>query len=127
MGDDEDGARIFAQMMLEPVHAFGIEMVGGLVEQQQIGPAQQKLGQRHAALFAARKIVDRGIARRAAHRIHRLLHLRFEVPQVLRVDHVLQLARLLGILIIIVGHQRVVLIEDRLLVRPPLPSHCPSH
>ena len=53
MGDDQDGARIVAQMMLEPVHAFGIEMVGRLVEQQQVGLAQQQLGQRHAALFTA--------------------------------------------------------------------------
>ncbi len=115
MGDDQDGARIVAQMMLEPVDAFGVEMVGGLVEQQQVGLAQQQLGQRHAALFAAREIVDRGLARRAAHGIHRLLDLRFEVPQVLRVDHVLQLARLLGILVVIVRHQRIVLVEDRLL------------
>ena len=90
-------------------------MVGRFVEQQQVGLAQQQLGERHAALFTAREIVDRGIARRAAQRVHRLLDLGFEVPQVLRVDHVLQLAGLLGILVVVVGHQRVVLVEDRLL------------
>ena len=37
MGDDQDGAGIIAQVMLEPVDALGIEVVGGLVEQQQIG------------------------------------------------------------------------------------------
>ena len=58
MGDDENGTGIVGQMMLEPVHAFGVEMVGGLVEQQQVGLAQQELGQRHAAFFTAREIVD---------------------------------------------------------------------
>ena len=34
MGDDEDSARIGAQMALEPVDGLGVEMVGRLVEQQ---------------------------------------------------------------------------------------------
>jgi hypothetical protein len=51
MGDNENGPGIFGQMMLEPVHALGVEMVGGFIEQQEIGLAQQKLRERHAALF----------------------------------------------------------------------------
>ena len=36
VGDRDDGARIGGQMGFEPLHAFGVEMVGGLVEQQQV-------------------------------------------------------------------------------------------
>ena len=45
VGHDQDGAGIFAQMAFEPGHGLGVEMVGGLVEQQ---PAQ-----RHTAPLAA--------------------------------------------------------------------------
>src|SRR5262249_62371984 len=36
VGDDQDRARIIAQMTLEPTDRLGIEMIGGFVEQQQI-------------------------------------------------------------------------------------------
>ncbi len=52
MGDHDDGAGIIAQMMLEPGHAFGIEMVGRLVEQENVGLGEQQLAKRHAALLA---------------------------------------------------------------------------
>ena len=120
MGDDEDGAGIFAQVMLQPGDAFGIEMVGGLVQQQQIGLAQQQLGQGDAAPFAARQVVDRCLARRAAQGIHGLIDLGVEVPQVLVVDDVLQLGHLIGRLVGIVHGQFVVAVEDGLLGRHPL-------
>ena len=53
VGDDQDGARIIAQMAFQPVHALGVEMVGRLVEQQQIGLVEQQPAQRDAALLAA--------------------------------------------------------------------------
>ena len=40
VGDDEDRARILPQMPLEPGGRLGVEMVGGLVEQQQLGLLQ---------------------------------------------------------------------------------------
>src|SRR6516164_3005107 len=36
MGDDQDRARIVAQMAFEPAHRFGVEMVGRLVEQEKV-------------------------------------------------------------------------------------------
>ena len=54
VGDDEDGARIVAQVALEPQHRFGIEVVGRLVEQQKLGLLQQQPAQRDAAALAAR-------------------------------------------------------------------------
>ena len=120
MGDDQDGARIGAEMVLEPVDRFGIEMVGRLVEQQEVGLAQQELGQGHPPLLAAGQPVDRGGAGRAAQRIHRLLDLGIEIPQVLRIDDVLELRGLVGILFAVVVHEGVVLVEHRLLGRHPL-------
>ncbi len=43
MGDDEDRARIFAQVVFQPVDGFGVEMVGRLVQQQQIGLSSSNL------------------------------------------------------------------------------------
>ena len=49
--------RIAAEIVLEPVARFEVEVVGGLVEQQQPRLAQQQLGQRQAHLPAARKML----------------------------------------------------------------------
>ena len=37
VGDGEDRARVLGQVLLQPLHALGVEMVGRLVEQQQVG------------------------------------------------------------------------------------------
>ena len=115
VGDDQDGARIFAQMAFQPVHALGVEMVGRLVQQQQIGLVEQQFAQRDAAALAARKFGYLGVVGRAAQRVHRQIDLAVEVPQVLAVDLVLQLGHLVGGLVRIVGGDLVVAVEDRLL------------
>ena len=53
--DRDDGAGIVLQEPLEPRDRFGVEVVGRLVEQQQIGRLQQQPAQRHAAALAARQ------------------------------------------------------------------------
>ena len=53
MADDDHGARIVRQMVLQPQRAFEIEIVGRLVEQQQIGRGEQHRGQRDAHAPAA--------------------------------------------------------------------------
>ena len=120
MRHEDHAARVLLQELLEPRDAFRIEMVGRLVEQQDVGLRQQQLGQRHAAPLAARELVDVGIARRAAQRVERLLDLRVEVPQVLRVDLVLQRRHLVGGLVGIVRRDLVEAIDDRLLLRDAL-------
>ena len=99
MGDGDDGALVLLEVLLEPEHALGVEVVGGLVQQQQVGLLQQQLAQRHATALAAGEVGDGLVAGRAAQRVHRLLELRVEVPAVLGVDLGLELAHLL--------HQRV--------------------
>ena len=55
MADDDHGARIVRQMILEPQRAFEIEIVGRLVQQQQIGRREQGRGERDAHPPAAGK------------------------------------------------------------------------
>ncbi len=58
-----------------------------------------------------------GVARRAAQRIERLFDLAIEIPQILRVDLVLQRRHLVRRLVGVVGGDFVVAVEDRLLLR----------
>ncbi len=75
VGDDQDGAGIIAQMAFQPVHALGVEMVGRLVEQQQVGLIEQQPAERDAAALAARELGDVGVVGRAAQRVHRQIDL----------------------------------------------------
>ena len=55
MADDQHRAAITAQEILQPQHAFEIEIVGGFVQQQQVGAGEQDRGERHAHAPAAGK------------------------------------------------------------------------
>ena len=99
VGHGDDGAVVGREVLLEPQHRLGVEVVGGLVEQQQVGLLQQQLAQRDAAALTTGEHGDVGVRRRAAQGVHRLLELGVEVPRVGGVDRLLELAHLL--------HQRV--------------------
>ncbi len=99
MGDEDDVAGIIDEMLLQPLHALGVEVVGRFVEQQDIRLLQQQPGQRDAALLAAGEVVDAGVAGRAAQRVHRDLELVVECPAVDGVDFFLKFAHF--------GHKRV--------------------
>ena len=53
MADDDHGLGVARQMLLQPQRAFEIEIVGRLVEQQQIGFGEQRRRERHAHAPAA--------------------------------------------------------------------------
>jgi hypothetical protein len=53
-----DGARVVAQEALEPQDRLEVEVVGRLVEQQQVGSREQDLGERDPHLPAARQRRD---------------------------------------------------------------------
>ena len=53
MGDGEYRALEFQQVFLQPFHAFHVQMVGGLVQQQNIRLLQQQSRQVYSGLFAA--------------------------------------------------------------------------
>ena len=95
MGDEDDVAGIFLEEVLQPANALGVQVVGRLVEQQDVRLFEQQSNQRHAALLTTRQVRDRAVGRRAAHRLHRLLQLRIEAPAVGGVDLRLKLAHLL--------------------------------
>ncbi len=57
VGDKDVAEGISAEIVLEPVAGFEIEVVGRLVEQQQVRLGQQQLGQRDAHLPAAAELV----------------------------------------------------------------------
>ena len=94
MGDGNDGARIILEKALQPGDQFRIEVVGRLVEQQEIGPLQQETAQRHPPPLAAGESGYLGVARRTAQRVHRDLDDAVEFPPVGLVDLFLQLALL---------------------------------
>jgi len=117
VGDEDHAARVLLEEVLEPGDALGVEVVGGLVEQQDVRLRQQEPRQRYAALLAARELGYVRLTRRAAQRVERLLDLGVEVPQAKRVDLVLERRHLIGGLLRVVGGDLVVAVEDGLLLR----------
>ncbi len=69
VGNGHHGAGETVQELFEPIHRFGVQVVGRLVEQQHVRLGQQQLAQRHAALFTAGQLADDGIPGRQAQRI----------------------------------------------------------
>ena len=89
MGDEHDRARVVGEKRLEPVDRLDVEVVGRLVEQQQVGLADQRARQQHAAPPAARQRVDAGVGRQLEAREHQL-HALLEAPAVALLELVLQ-------------------------------------
>ncbi|MCY1326465.1 hypothetical protein D3C81_1612770 [compost metagenome] len=58
MGDQQHAAAERQQQVFEPADRFDVEVVGGLVQQQDVGFGHQRLRQRHALLQAAGERVD---------------------------------------------------------------------
>ena len=103
--DRDDGSEIVLEEPLQPGHRLGVEMVGRLVEQQQVGRLQQQPAEGDAPALAAGQRGDVGIRRRQPQRVHRQLEPRIEVPAVGRFDLVLDLALLVEHLVHLVGRQ----------------------
>ena len=56
VADDEDGAVVVGDKATQPLDAFEVQVVSGLVQKQQVGMAQKELGERDAHLPAAREL-----------------------------------------------------------------------
>ena len=89
MGDDEAGAAVVDQVLLEPGDGLGVEVVGGLVEEQHVGRLEEQLAEGDAAALAPGEGVDLGLVGWAAQGLHGDGDLGVEVPEVLGVDLVL--------------------------------------
>jgi hypothetical protein len=120
VGDDQNGARIVAQVAFEPQHRLGIKVIGRLVEQEKLGLFEEKPAQRHAPPLAARELCHLGVVGRAAQRVHRQIDFGVEIPQPLGLDLVLQLGHLVGGLVGVVHREFVVTVDDCLLRRNAL-------
>src|SRR5690606_22548956 len=66
MGDGHHRARVALQELLQPFHRFGVEVVGGLVQQQHVRLGEQQAAQGDAALLAAGEVGDLRVPRRQA-------------------------------------------------------------
>ncbi len=99
MRDGHHRSGVLLQVLFEPLDALGIEVVRGLVQQQQVRLLQQQPAQGDPAPLATGQHSDVRIGSRAAQGIHGLLELGIEVPGVLVVDLLLQRPHL--------GHQCV--------------------
>ena len=134
VGDRHHGAGEFGQVALQPRHALGVEVVGGLVEQEHVGLLQEQPAERHPAPLAAGDLRDVGLARREPERVHRHVDLVVQLPEPERVDALLKIALLLqqpGHLVVVhrlgeLGADLVELVEHRLLLAHPL-HHVAAH
>ena len=121
VGDRDDGALVVVQVALEPRDRLGVEVVGGLVEQQQVGLLEEQPAERDAAALAAGERGHVGVAGRQAQRVHRLVDALVEAPRVGGVDPLLDARELVGGLLGVVGGQLLEAVEQAAHLRrvPP--------
>ena len=132
MRDGDDGARVLGEVPLEPRDGLGVEVVGRLVEEQQVRLLEEDLAERDAALLAARDLRHVGVGRRQAQRVHRDLELAVELPRVGRLDRVLD-ALVLGHDLLALGLRELLgellvelleALEQAARLRDALPRRC---
>ena len=85
VGDEHDAAAERLEEAFQPGDRLDVEMVGGLVQQQDVGIADQRLRQQHAPLHAAGQCGEVGLVRQFEPLEH-LLHAAVQVPAVLGFD-----------------------------------------
>ncbi len=89
--DEEAGAGIARKEVLQPLDRFGVEVVGRLVEDEEIGPGEQRAAERDAALFAAAERADQAIARGRMEIRGERFHALIEHPAIEMLDVIEQL------------------------------------
>ena len=118
MGDQDDRALVLGQVRLEPRDRLGVEVVGGLVEQQQVGVLEQQLAERDAAPLTAGEVRDRRVEGRDLEGVGGLLEAAVQVPDPLGVHGGLELVvlvgKLLGLLALGLAHEGHDLVVARL-------------
>ena len=90
MGDEETGAGITREKILQPLDRAGIEMVGRLVENEKIGTREQSAAKRDAAFFSAAERADDAIGFRRVQIRDERLDAVFQIPTVVVIDLVEQ-------------------------------------
>ena len=95
VGHRDHGALVGLEVPLEPGHRLGVEVVGRLVEQEQVGRREEQAAERDAAALAAGEGRHVAVALGQAERVHRAVERLVEAPGVGAVDPLLHV-RLLG-------------------------------
>ncbi len=95
MGDRDHGPLILFEVLLQPAHRLRVEVVGGLIQKQEVRLLQQGPGQGHASLFAAGEVLDGRVARGGPDGPHEDLGHPVQLPAIAGLDLV-QKPALLG-------------------------------
>jgi hypothetical protein len=113
VGDEQHGARPGADAVFQPLDGDDIEVVGGFVEQQQVGLADQRLGEAHPAAPATGQFADwlfGGQGHLGDHQVDALV----DAPAVEFVDAVLQLVEAgKALLVELLVRELLVLVDQR--------------
>ena len=103
VGDRDDGAGEVLQEALEPVDALCIQMIGRLIQNEDVGFGEQQATERYPAFFPAGELVRRGLGRGQTQGVHRSFDGAVEIPAVAGLDRVLHVGHLLHELVHVVG------------------------
>ena len=80
MGDGDDCSGISLQVLLEPGHRLGIEMIRWLIQKEDVGLFQKDAAKRDTPLLSARKNAADAVRGRAAQGIHGHLKPAVKIP-----------------------------------------------
>ena len=89
-----DGAFVLLQMLLQPFYALCVQMVGRLVQEQDVGFLKQDSAQCHTATLSSGEVFHQGIVLGAVQGVHRPLQLAVQIPCVVLLHEFGQLALL---------------------------------
>ena len=90
VSDGNQSAGILCQVLFQPFHRLGVEVVGRLVKQQDVGLLQKQTAQSHATALASGQVFDQLVVRRTTQRVHGAVQTVVDVPGIGRVKFVLQ-------------------------------------
>ena len=79
-------------MSLQPLHRFSVEVVGGLVKEQDVGFGEQQTAQGHATALATGEVFHGRVAVGTAQGVHGALQLVVQLPSIVLVDEFGELA-----------------------------------
>ena len=110
-------------MGLEPLDTLGVEVVGRLVEEEDIRLAEQEAAECHAPSLATAEIGHQCIRRRALESIHRPFQLRIDLPSAAMLDLLGQLSLPLDQGVHLVVVHRLAELQVHLLIFPKQVHH----
>ena len=83
---------ILLQVLFQPVDTFCIQVVGRLVQQQDVRFLQQQTTESYTTAFTSRQIFHRLVFGRTTQCVHRAFQLAVQIPCICSIDYILQLS-----------------------------------